>query len=686
MKKRIKDTAISMVIILFFVFTVLFYGPLSLYLPNAEEMWFRIGPVWKTISVVSLAAFIVMSVFFLILPEKAQVFFRKLLFGGALGAYVQGNLLAVNYGVMDGSKVDWSAYKTYAVINTLIWAACILLPFLVGWFVRKKKGMITRILVTASLFLTAIQLPAMAVQLMTYHPNENAALKISKDGMFEVSQDENIVILMLDTMDEQYYQSFVELNPEYTDALTGFVHYENTLTSGARTIIAVPSMFTGQPFRKEETYSAYLNDVWSKPNSFSRLHDAGYTVKIYSDTVLFSTDTAEYVENFSDEGGQIGSYKTFAKKLYKLDLSKFAPHVMKKRFWFSTSEFNQAKKETDEYVVDDLATVKAYRKSGLIINDKLKKNLLFLHMHGAHAKFTMGRDGRKGTDLTRMDQITGCMGFVAEVLQNMKDLGIYDSSTIIIMADHGHLNVAEWPFFLVKEAGATEPYRTSKAPVSLFDLNVYLSKLAGVTIDDDEYGVDFTQLSEDAERERHVFVNQTGNSHVFITEYMTRSYAGDLENLVAIDEFRDDVNVEEYELGTYLSFTTDATANCYCMEGFGMNTGFRTRMYGPYARYDIPIKDLPSEGSLNVHFDLYTKYALPFTLKANGVDLDDSVSMNGEKKKEIDFEVPVSVFKDTNVLSLEFYFPSIPENEMEIDNIEDRTSSLSLTGIIIDEK
>ena len=42
----------------FLVFTVFFYGPLSLYLPNAQELWFDLKTLLKIISLVSLAFFI----------------------------------------------------------------------------------------------------------------------------------------------------------------------------------------------------------------------------------------------------------------------------------------------------------------------------------------------------------------------------------------------------------------------------------------------------------------------------------------------------------------------------------------------------------------------------------------------------------------------------------------------------
>ena len=77
MKDMKKKLANSAPIVLFCVFTFLFYGPISLYLPNAEELWFGLGELMKVVGIVSIAALLAGTIFFLILPESAGAFFRS---------------------------------------------------------------------------------------------------------------------------------------------------------------------------------------------------------------------------------------------------------------------------------------------------------------------------------------------------------------------------------------------------------------------------------------------------------------------------------------------------------------------------------------------------------------------------------------------------------------------------------
>ena len=672
---------------IFFVFTVLFYGPLSLYLPNSEELWFKLREVFKIIIPVSVIAFLMIYVFFFLMPKKARPFLLTLFFGGALAFYVQGNLINNTYGsgVMDGSGIDWASYRAYGIRNTAIWAVCILAPLVISFFMRKKKELFQKGLAIAALFLTAIQIPALAVQLFTYHPNINGELRMTNEGIFDLSAKENIVFIMLDTVDEEYYQTFIEEEPSYTEQLTGFVHYDNTLASGARTMLAFPGMFTGRPYTRQETYSDYLTDVWSSPNAFSVLHDAGYDVRVYSETVLFSEDITDYVSNITQDGGNVGSYKTLTKKLYKLDLFKFLPHILKKRFYMDTAEFEKAKDTSGEYIMKDAPFIRSYRDSGFSLTNENEKVFTLYHLRGAHPGYNIDRDGnsKKGSNVN--DQVAGCMRVTAEMLQNMKDLGIYDDATIIITADHGDKHVGEWAFLLIKEAGSTEPYQTSSKPVSLFDMAIYLADFAGVDLENQQYGTDLRTLEEDEVRERHVFVNSSGSSKPMVDEYMTTSRADDRKNLVLVESFETVIDeAVPYEPGTELSFETDATGNPYITDGATTNTGFRTKLKGPLTSLVIPFASIPDE-DMTATFELFYGGGIekPVQITANDKLVYDGVIDKKNSKKPLRFTIPKDVFQDTSELHLELHFTYLSDEEMELP-VEKRTYTISLVTLTIE--
>lgn len=668
-RERIRQKAVLWIpIALFFAFSVLFYGPLGIYLSNAQELWFSLGTVLKIIGGVSAAAFVLLVAIGMLLPEKISAFLAKLLFGISLALYVQGNYINISYGsgVLDGSEIVWSDYTAYACIDTLVWIVCIALPFVLGLIPKLRNGgYVRKGIVVLSLFFVVIQLPAMVVQFINYAPNEQKDVQVTTEGMFDLANGENTVVFVLDTYDDRYFQELLEKYPEYQEKLTDFVHYDNYMTSAARTIVAIPSLLTGEPFLRDSTYSEYLARIWSQDNVLKKMSKAGVDVRVFSNGLYFSKEATRYIDNMECGETAVSDYGLLAQKLYKVTGFTFAPHLAKQQFWFDTAEFNEAKQSTDRYVESDAKFIADYNKSGFTISDSVNKAFRFYLLDGLHPPFTLGADGKKSDDATRETANIALMNMILTMMEDMKEKGVYDDANIIITSDHGDENRAEWTLLLIKEAGHTGPMETNHAPVSGFDLPVILGDLFDISVDGRTYGMHLSELTESTERERHFFQNTSGSSRVLIREFMTNSDAGDVDALTPVAVYEDDVN-QPYVLGTELSFAADATGNRYTVSGFGTNSGFRTFLLGHESVMQIPIVDLPAEGVVTVHVGVYTSDGVSrnVIMYANDYEGYKGVVDKSQNKAGIDFEVPVELIRDQeNVLTLRFVTTDIDEND-----------------------
>ena len=682
----------------FLVVTVFFYGPLSLYLPNSQELWFSLGDIMKCVLPVSAAVLCVLLILALLLPERASDIVVKLVFGWALGSYLQGNLISIRYGsgVMDGTEIHWEHYTKYALINTAVWVLCLLLPFLIEIILKRltakkssakdrPKETVRMFVIGVSLFLTAIQLPALVVELVSYRPNEQK-LVITEDHLFELSDQKNVLLYVIDTLDEKYYREYTDSHPEFEKEMTGFIHYGNTLASGARTLVAMPSMLTGKPYRREETYSEYLDQVYLQDNPLTRIAEDGTKVDIYSQPLYFSDQMTAYVENFSKERQKVGSWSTLIRKVYKLTMSRFLPHLLKKYVWFDTAEFNEAKDSRTVFPEDDAHFIKAFRNSGFTSRDDAQSVFQLYHLYGAHSPYRLAEDGTRKDKTSVKEQTAGCLNAVAEMMQALKDSGYYDDALIIITADHGDKNVAQQPFLLIKQPGSEGEYTSSDIPVSLFDLPGILYEAYGYDYEQNEFGKSLSDIKEDEVRERHFFHNQTGSSRLQTREYRTMSTADDYDAMELISTFEDAAGTDTpYTLGTKLMFDAEATGNRYCTEGFGTNSGFRTVMTGPHSQLVIPISDLPKKGDLKVSVKLHAKSVKNETsILANGTEVFHDVVGSDYIKSGISFKVPVSAVKDADgILTIDFLYPGIPEEEMEKPT-EKRTWTLSIVSLLIE--
>ena len=65
-------------------------------------------------------------------------------------------------------------------------------------------------------------------------------------------------------------------------------------------------------------------------------------------------------------------------------------------------------------------------------------------------------------------QAKGALYIVEEYINQLKKSGIYDKTTIIIIADHGSVNLEQNPLFLIKEYGADKEFIIKKYTYLVF--------------------------------------------------------------------------------------------------------------------------------------------------------------------------------------------------------------------------
>lgn len=686
MKKIKSRIGKRLAIIVFFVFTVFLYGPYSIFLPNSEDLWFTLPILTNIVLPVSAIAFAVLFILCIAIPDEKHHIFTKILFGLSLALYVQGNYINISYaaGVQDGTEIIWSNYTWYAILDTLAWILCFAVPFIIDLIVKKNNKTFRKTIVIASLFLTVIQIPAFASQALNYTPSKNTDLKITTDNMFELSESENTLVFLLDAMDGEYWNEFIESHPEYTENLTGFVCYDNAIAAGGRTVISIPAMFTGTPFTRQETYSEYLEKVWSKDNVFSALDDAGYEVSVYSSPRTFSTEAIDYIDNFETGGGKVGSMSLLGEKIFKMDFYKFLPHLLKPYFWYTTSELSEAQEIGSSYVSDDFTFYDSFLENGFTVDSSKNKVFQYYHLNGAHTPYTMDEYGNKSKKTTAAQQVAGTFYRISQILDDLKAKGLYDSATILISADHGETSAAaKHVTFLLKEAGATGAYSTNSAPVSGYDIIPYLTSVAGNKLSV-PYAMDLAELTEETDRERHYFHSTNANSQLLIKEYVTNQHVS--ENMTVVKTYDDSwARTIPAELGEELTFRTDATANRYTIDGFGQNTGYRTLLRGPYAKMEIPLAELPEDG-VSVYIKPFHKLPpVVTTMKvvANGEPVFEGKINKSLISKGITFPLSADSFGSDKLLTLEFYFPEIDDSEMA-KKVTKRTESISLVTIRID--
>ena len=88
------------------------------------------------------------------------------------------------------------------------------------------------------------------------------------------------------------------------------------------------------------------------------------------------------------------------------------------------------------YNTDDGKNYEALCKNGLVFSDA-DKNYIFIHLAGSHAPYILDENCQKSNTATPLSQTKGAFLFIKKYLNELKRLGVYDNSIIVISGDHG---------------------------------------------------------------------------------------------------------------------------------------------------------------------------------------------------------------------------------------------------------
>ncbi len=671
---------LSFSVSVFFVYTLCLYGPLKLFIENKDILWFSFDATLIVTIIISIAILIITT--FLSALPKGMIHHGIccLIFALALGLFIQGNFLNIDYGsgVLDGSEIAWKDYTTYGAIDSAVWAACLAMPFAFFMVFRTQWR---KILMFSSIGLLVVEIVILSSLIVQNSSSlDKVTYEVTRDGIYELSDDDNTVVFVLDSFDDKYLDKIKKDFPDYKERLSGFTEYDNALATGSGTSVALPSLLTGDVFTKETKYDNYIEDIWDNGTVYSLLKKNDVDTRIFAQTAYFGTEAKDDIENIVDYMDGASAYATMAGTIYKYTAYTYAPHYLKKYFWLDLDTISTYKSK-NAYSLNDAQFYSDYvRNEGFNYTDKYENAVRIYNLDGARPPYKLTKSTIKSINTTSLsDQIYGCFNCIFAMIEDLKENGVYDDATIIITANIGNKGLTQHPVLLVKEKGSTEEYTISNAPVSQFDFAPTLA--SSVTDKYEKYGSGrtFFDFEDDATRTRYFYLNTGENSETRIEQYSTRSDADDIDNLRLLDNFYSTTSVSKYRLGTSLTFAMDATANMYCTDGFSATTGWRTPMAGPHAQMLIPIASIPSDAEdIHVFFGVHSvSKASNCVIYANGHQVFSAKIDKSFVKDGLNFTVPCSLIGDSNTLTLDFVFTDIKNSESELEQNK-RTKTVSL--------
>ena len=477
-KRAWKRRAVPAVLASFaFAFTFTVFGPYELYITNMDYMNFPFSMLVMPMLAAGLAVFVFLCAVLLLLRGKVFNYAVSLLFAVTLAGYLQGNFLNVNHGTLDGATITWNTYKEAMLVSCAMWAAVIAAVLLVLYLSRRFWA---RMVQYVSALLVAVQVIAFVSLAATTDLHMDGAVYLSTEALFEVSGGQNVVFFLVDTFDKRYCDDLLALYPEWQDELQGFTWYRNFTGSYSRTVPSVTYLLTGVPHDYTIQPEEYFSKAWTESTFLRDIHDAGVTVHVYSDrpySIGKGGEVQGAIDNLgTEEFFSINPVKV-VRNMLVLSVYRYAPEMIKPFFYIYTGDLagiSDMQSGADNlFTTNDRQFWNCFQQDHLSVDTQSPGAFIFYHLQGAHSPFEKNENGEPD----QYRRVVSDMEMIFQYIDELKALGLYDDTTIIISADHGEtsttldaenrtteLEQARVLTLLVKPAGAD-----ANAPMQISD-------------------------------------------------------------------------------------------------------------------------------------------------------------------------------------------------------------------------
>lgn len=631
---------------LFFALTLTLFAATQMVCDNQEEFWFTWAQMAPGVVRVGLWVWGALTLLLAVLPRRAFPWGQGVLLGLGVAALLQGNGLNADYGALNGQAIVWGEYTVYGLINTALWAGILFICLsLRQW---KRFGALCVVLPC----LLAVGEGGWIAYRAAQAPTPQTETYLSQAGLYTVGTEENLLVLVLDSVDaDQFAQALAE-DPDLSRRLEGFTWYRNAMGLSDPTKYGLPALLTGQTYTQPVDYAGFIAAAYADAPLYTMLAGDVWDARFFTDSRYVSLD-AGVVDNLAREELAVNDPAGLTRDLLRLCAFRYAPHFLKPQLWMYSNVFLPYAQAQGEpvYEVTDPAFDARLREEGL--EATVERAFRLIHLTGMHPPYTMDADCQyQAQGVTAQEQMRGCLRLAEDYLEQLRALGVYDRSAVLILADHGTETVHR-PLLLLKRPGDTGEMAVNDAPVSYADLPAtYVALLTGA-----QAGTELWSIPQGQARTRLYYHESSRNNAFNLYEYSTQALSPSWEELIPTGRVFHGNSLEAaapYTLGETLYFDLRATARPYLVSGFSSADFHSTWTVGESGRISLPLARLPRSDTLTVEMKFLSIMGGSQRLR---VDCGGQTVFEGTVTDyTLRFSFPASLVQD-QTLTLDFTYP-----------------------------
>lgn len=267
-------------------------------------------------------------------------------------------------------------------------------------------------------------------------------------------------MLVLDNFSNEWlYEARLE-DEHIIDCMHDFTYYSNADCNYYGTYPSLLHVLTGNPLDIAISTDEHIYNSWTNERTnayFELLKKQNYRVNVYTENykIFTGNSSLELVEDkisniSTDDKVRTINDSLMCEVMLKMSCYRYAPNILKEFFTVRNHEYSGIVTDAAEIAYYNPDFYRGLVEKGLTLNEDANY-YNFIHLNGMH-EFINDAECRWDGTVSRIECMRGVFKMVDEYMNQLKQLEVYDSSTIIIMADHGSMYNGQ-PIFFIKNKG-----------------------------------------------------------------------------------------------------------------------------------------------------------------------------------------------------------------------------------------
>lgn len=566
----------------FATFTLLVTAPFEMVAANEIFLLFTLGdialPVFLGAAIIDIALIAVLLLF----RGKAFRVACAIVFAFGLCCYSQVVFMNFTMPAADGHKIDWENYWLANILSALVWISIFVAVIGIGVKSTWQKNRLLPIIAAALIFIQGAGVASLFIE----KAGHDRPAVITEEGLFELAPKNNVVMFVLDTADNNDVLPLIENNPESFKEFSGFTVFTDVSPTVVPTRYGVPFLLTGELPRKDEAFKYYVDDRYKRSHLIKDIANNNYSVDIFTDSLFNGvyelrdqTRNLHPLDNLVTEQNAV----SVVSALWRGALYRDMTWIFKPYFWFYTDQWNNSldsgrPKGASEtpYKINDPKFYKKLQEKGLSIEEgmyidsadatednigdsgivdnssKNKKGAFkFIHLLGSHEPYVMDENAKpmpRGEESDAKRQTLGAFKIVSDYIEQIKKLGLYDDTTIIVTSDHGvwykdppiGLEHSSSPIIFVKPSADFAKRQNLEVSTtgetltfndnSMSHASIIPTMLAALDISYDDYGANVFEIKPNDDVRYYYLTCLDNGEDSTIIEYAIKGDVLDFEN------------------------------------------------------------------------------------------------------------------------------------------------------------